>query len=105
MRAARTVEGAASAALQIAGTKGILQWQDFCIPIEENACEFTLKGEGAMADLDTRIEQSIELKKASPCFMYSTQLLCAILAGGSCAAKQEVAALPAAHGPIYLDGL
>ena len=66
MRGARITHRAGVAVQQIGGTKGILQWQDFCIPSEEDVCEFTLKGEGAMVDTDTRIQQSIEQKKASP---------------------------------------
>ena len=52
--------------LQVSGTRGIVLWQDFCIPIDEEACEFTVKGHGAMVELDTRIEQSVEQKKARP---------------------------------------
>ncbi|MCJ1463985.1 hypothetical protein MMC07_002595 [Pseudocyphellaria aurata] len=52
-----------SMCMQVTCTKGLLQWQDFCIPNEEDSCEFTLKGSGSMVDLDTHIEQTVEQKK------------------------------------------
>ena len=41
-------------------------WQDHCIPIDEDVCEFTVKSHGYLADDDIRIEQPIEHKKVLP---------------------------------------
>ena len=50
---------------QVAGTEGLLEWSDFCVPFTELECEYTLKGSGFFVDGYTRVGQEVEVKKVS----------------------------------------
>lgn len=39
-----------SSMLQVAGTKGLVLWDDLCIPHQEDVSEFTLKGDAFLED-------------------------------------------------------
>ena len=49
---------------QVAGTKGILHCNDFCIPAREDRSTFTTSDAQFLTDLDTRMSQQTESHEA-----------------------------------------